>query len=93
MAKEKSEAASCLAAPTANDILEFLVGQGIIDLDGVETEMSKANAKRILDNHLYAIYQGKDGRWRTYIPDSENPYGRKLLVKNKKLSNHFIQNG
>ncbi len=85
MAKEIITAASCLAAPTANDILDFLTSQGIIDLDGVETEMSKANAKRILDNHLYAIYQGKDGRWRTYIPDSENPYGRKLLVKTSRV--------
>ena len=84
MANEKIAAAACLAAPTANDILDFLAGKGIIDLDGVETEMSIAKAKRILDEHPYAIYQGKDGRWRTHIPDPERPEGRRLLVKTSK---------
>ncbi len=81
MAKEKSEAASCLAAPTANDILDFLVGQGIIDLDGVEEQLSKARVKWILEKHPYAIYQGKDGRWRTHIRDCDKPEKRRLLVK------------
>lgn len=84
MAKEKITAASCLAASTANDILDYLSSQGIIDLNGVETEMSKAKSKRILENHPYAIYQGKDGRWRTHIPDPEKPEGRRLLVKTSK---------
>ena len=84
MAKEKTTAASCLAAPSADDILDYLSSQGIIDLNGVETEMSIAKAKRILDDHPYAIYQGNDGRWRTHIPDPEKPEGRRLLVKTSK---------
>ncbi len=84
MAKEKPEAASCLAAPTANDILDYLSSQGIIDLSGVEAEMSKAKAKKILESHSYAIYQGKDGRWRTHVPDLEKSEGRRLLVKTTK---------
>ena len=84
MAKEKIEAASCLAAPTANDILDYLSSQGIIDLNGVEEEVSKAKAKRILENHPYAVFQGRDGRWRTHVPDNDKPDGRRMIVKTSR---------
>ena len=81
MAEKESKAAASLAAPTANDILDYLADKGIIDLDGVEQELSKTRSKRILEKHPYAIYQGKDGRWRTHIRDYDKPENRRLLVK------------
>ena len=50
MAEKESKAAASLAAPTANDILDYLADKGIIDLDGVEQELSKTRSKRILEN-------------------------------------------
>ena len=39
--------------------------------------------KEIQKKHPYSIGKGngKDQRWRTYIPDKTKKYGRKLIVK------------
>lgn len=65
-------------------LLEFALQNGIINLDSVKAEMNKKRLKELVEKHPYSIYQGKDGRWRTYIPDSSNKYGRKLIVKSSE---------
>nr|WP_304974607.1 site-specific integrase [uncultured Acetatifactor sp.] len=42
--------------------------------------MSKRN--ELLEKHPYAISQGSDGKWRTYLPDKEK--GRKMVKKSTK---------
>ena len=39
--------------------------------------------EEIIKKHPYNVWQGKgkDKRWRTYIPDKTNKYGRKLIIK------------
>lgn len=59
-----------------DEILDFLSNNGIISIEDVETIMKR---KEIEAAHQYAIYQGKDGRWRTYVKDEEK--GRRLIVK------------
>ena len=39
-----------------------------------------AKRKELLEKHPYKIGQGKDGKWRTYIPDKES--GRKMIKRN-----------
>lgn len=48
------------------------------------TKMNKKQLKETLANHPYEIWQGKDSRWRTYIPDDTKPNHRKMLVKSNK---------
>lgn len=66
---------------TAEELLLFVVQNGSIDLDGVEKEMRKTRKERILADHPYELYQGSDGRWRTYVKDNQKKNGRRLLVK------------
>ena len=68
----------------AEEILNFLISNGSIDLDGVTTQMKQSRRQQILENHPYNIYQDKDGRWRTYIKDETNKYGRKAIVKSNR---------
>ena len=81
----------------AEQILSFLVADGRIDLDDVATQMQKKRRKEVLDSHPYDIYQGSDGRWRTYVKDEENTYGRKLIVKTSRekledtLIKHYLE--
>ena len=63
------------------ETLAFLEINGIIDLRDVENDMRKARKEKVLQEHPYKIYQGNDGRWRTYMPDDSKPTGRKLIVK------------
>ena len=68
---------------TPEETLAFLENNGIIDLRDVEDNMRKARKEKILKEHPYKIYQGKDGRWRTYLPDDSKSEGRRLIVKTK----------
>ena len=65
----------------AGDVLLYLEKNGSIDLSGVVAEMNKAKRKQILQEHPYAISQGKDGRWRTYVPDATKANGRRQIAK------------
>ena len=69
---------------SAEQILNFLVSNGSIDLGGVEDEMTKARRKKILENHPFAMAQHKDGRWRTYVKDETKPNGRRLIAKSTR---------
>ena len=61
------------------EILSYLQQNGTIDLRGVQEEMRNARRKKILTQHCYTIYQGKDGRWYSYLPIEGK--GRKKIVK------------
>ena len=63
------------------EILSSLVAAGIIDMNGVATQMLSIRWERIKENHPYAIKEGKDGRWRTYIADETRPHHRRQIVK------------
>ena len=77
----KNDAALASAAFSPEETLAFLEINGIIDLRDVEENMRKARKEKILQKHPYSIYQGKDGRWRTYLPDDFKSEGRRLIVK------------
>lgn len=50
-----------------------------IELGVVLNRIEEMARKNILKQHPYKIWQGKDGRWRTYIP--EETRGRVLIAK------------
>lgn len=68
---------------------DYAVRCGMIDEDGVKLQMKREEIAKL---HKNKIYQGSDGRWRTYI-STEN--GRKLIVKSSEkklydvLSEHY----
>lgn len=64
------------------EILGFLSRSGQINFDDVEQAMKNAKIEQILrETHPYKIFQGKDGRWNTYIKDPKSKNGRKRIVK------------
>ena len=50
------------------EILNFALENGIIDSNSIHTQMQLSERKKYLEEHKYAIYQGKDGAWYTYLP-------------------------
>lgn len=52
-----------------NDLLQYAITQGIIDLADVRKDMQEKEKQRILRKHPYDIWQSNDGRWKTYLPD------------------------
>ena len=65
-----------------NEILKMEISNDIISFDDVAERMEELN---ILDKHDNKIWQAKDGRWKTHIPDHTKKSGRRLIArKNKK---------
>ncbi len=67
---------------SAEEILSFLQANGMINVDSVANAMKKQERENIIRrNHTYAIFQDKDGRWKTYVKDETKKGGRRLIAK------------
>lgn len=62
-------------------LLHDAIDQGIISLDDVQVRMKERVRIRILSNHPHSIWQSKDGRWRSYLPDETKKNKRRMIVK------------
>lgn len=62
-------------------MLQYLQDSGMIDLPEIFKEMKMNKRKEILEQHKFAISQGKDSYWRTYIFTN----GKRRLIKKKYL--------
>lgn len=60
-------------------LLKYAVGNGMIDLSYVQEQVKMNKRKEFLEKHTYKIWEGKDGKWRTYLPGN-NP-GRKMVKR------------
>ena len=55
---------------SAEEMLSFMQAHGMIDVDSVANAMKQKKIENIINrNHKYAIFQDKDGRWKTYVKD------------------------
>lgn len=61
--------------------LQFALENGIIDSARLQEQIDMKRNEEILKRHPYKVYQGKDGRWETYIFDEEK---KRRLIKRKK---------
>ncbi len=62
------------------ELLTYLIDGNMIDLDEVHIEYEMSKRNEILEKHKYEIWQGKDNKWYTYVPDKER--GRVLKKRN-----------
>lgn len=62
------------------DILQFIIKNGIIDLDSVQKSMEEMKRQESLKEYPYKIWQGKDGAWYTYL---QKQGGGRTLKKRK----------
>ncbi len=69
------------ASFSAEELLSYLAQNGKIDLNSAEEEMRKSQMDQILDQHPYAIYQGSNGRWYTYLPDDTKKNRRRKIER------------
>lgn len=62
-----------------NDMLQFIISNGMIDISDVQSRMDAMERKELLSKHPHTIWQGKDGKWYTYLSSEENT--RKLIKR------------
>lgn len=65
-----------------DDVLKFAIESGMIDLSYIQDKYEMSKREELLSKHKWAISQGKDGYWRTYLPDEEK--GRRMIKKTTK---------
>lgn len=53
----------------------------MISMSYIQEQVEMATRKELLEMHPYSIWQGKDSKWRTYIPDPKKKDGRRLIKK------------
>ena len=63
-----------------NAVLQYAVDHDMIDVQYVQDQIEMLKKKELLKKHPYKIWQGKDGKWRTYLPDEEK--GRNMKKRN-----------
>lgn len=54
-----------------NEILNFALENGIIDINTIQTQIEMRENKKYLEMHPYKIWKGSDGQYHTYLPDKE----------------------
>ena len=81
---DKMNSYAILASLSPQEILDFQIRNGMLNLDDVREQIVDKERKKILQMHPYAISHGKDGRWRTWVPDKNAKDGRKKIAKSTK---------
>ncbi len=75
------------------ELLQFLLSKSKLTVEDVHCEMENMKNQKYLENHMYEIWQGNDGRWKTYLPDSTTQKERRLIAKStrEKLEKEVIR--
>lgn len=51
------------------ELLQYALEHGMINVSYVQEQIEMNKRKELLEKHPYKIWEGKDGKWRTYFPD------------------------
>lgn len=64
----------------------------MIDINDVQDSIEAMKREELSKKHQYKIWQGKDGKWYTYLPDESKKDGRRLIkrVNREKLEDIII---
>lgn len=58
-----------------------IIQRGIVSLSDVEKGLLMTDRQLYLPKHSYAIYQGKDGFWYSYLPDQTKSTKRRQVKR------------
>lgn len=71
---------------TKNQLLQYALENGMIDLDTIQTKIEMNERKRYLEQHEFTKWMGSDGKFHTYVPDKMNKRGRKEIKRSSDKS-------
>lgn len=65
-------------------LLKYMTEHCNMSLEDVLNDIENMKNQDILKEHPYAVSQGSNGRWYTYLPDESKPKGRRQIAKSTK---------
>lgn len=73
-----------------SEMLKYALTRGMIDLNAVQEQMINEQKQHYLGQHKYKIFQDKDGRWKTTLPNKDK---RRLVAKKnlEDLENTIVE--
>ena len=80
--QETTNAAVMGIGSNEQEMLNFAIKNGIIDLPHLQDQVEMMKNTEILQNHQYKIWQGNNQKWYTYLPDGKD--GRKQVKRSTK---------
>ena len=74
-----------------NELLKYAVENGMINVSYVQEQIKMKKRKELLEKHPYKIWEGKDGKWYTYIPDKKRGRILKKRITREAIENDVIE--
>ncbi len=74
-----------------DEILQFIINNGMININDVRDSMEAMKREELLKKHQYKIWQGKDGKWYTYLPDESKGRILKKRTTKKAIEDEVIE--
>lgn len=72
------------------EMLQFAIENGILDESTIQEKMIMNERKKYLEKHPYKIWQGKDEKWYTYLPDADSGRKMKRLSTKKAIEDSIV---
>ena len=73
------------------ELLNFMQTNGIISLDDIRIQIENMKREELLKKHCFDIWQGKNGKWYTYLPDEEKGRVQKSRTTQKALKDLIVE--
>ena len=74
-----------------NEILRFIISNGMLNLSDVQNSIEAMKKKELLEKHPYKIWQSKDGKWYTYLPDEKKGRVLKKRTTQRAIEDDVVQ--
>lgn len=74
-----------------DELLQFALENGMINLGTIQEKMEMNERKKYLNMHPYSVWEGKDGKWYTYLPDDEKGRKLKKLATKKSIEDFIVK--
>ena len=65
------------------ELLKFAIENGMLDAVLVQEKIEMQKREELLSKHPYKIWEGKNGKWYTYLPEND---GRRLIKRKTQES-------
>ena len=75
---------------TKNEVLNYAIEHGIIDLSYIENKIEMNKREELLKKHPYEIWIGKDNRYYTYFPEKDNKRMLKSRNTRQKIEDCIV---
>lgn len=74
----------------SEELLKYMESNGIINLDDIRINIENMKREELLKKHCFNIWQGKNGKWYTYLPDEEKGRIQKSRTTEKALKDLLV---